>query len=62
MTKEGHLWFLDFKNLKLLKKLLCVQTTANLPIRRKNFKPLFTLISVRILLKQLDYSLFISMW
>ena len=30
--------------------------------RENHWKPLFALISVRILLKQLDYSLSISMW
>ena len=39
---------------------LCLREKFN-SARENNFKPLFVLISVRILLKQLDYSLSISM-
>ena len=75
--KEAHLQFLDFENLKILEKRVHPLTTANLPrtvqfVRlclwvkflnewKNNWKPLFALISVRILLKQLDYLLLISM-
>ena len=74
--KEAHLQFLDFKNLKILKWRIRAYTTANLPrtvryvqlclrvkfnnAKENYWKPLFALISVRILLKQLDYSLSIS--
>ena len=57
--KEAHLRFPDFKNLKILKKR--VRVKFNDVWEYHNWKPLFALISVRILLKQLDYSLSISM-
>ena len=74
--KDAHLRFLNFKNLKILKKRVRVNNckfAKDSSIRATLFKgkvqqcvgkslePLFALISVRILLKQLHYSLSISM-
>ena len=74
--KEAHLRFLDLKKLENIEKAgtrvtnskFCrdslIRTTLRVKFNNeweKHWKALFALISVRILLQQLDYSLSISM-